>query len=95
MSELLYGGTGGVMLCSFVVSPMWVNDNTITNTFSLGDEKSGTHYAGVLRRGRFSNNYVLSPDWGITTYFSWLNGNPIDFDSRNIKSTKYSCDIRL
>lgn len=81
MNKFLLAGSVGIALLSASVSPVWADDNT--GTFSLGYAQSHTNHAGTLRGIRLANNYEMSPDWGLTTSFSWLNGSQRYSDNNN------------
>ncbi|HAE2798980.1 TPA_asm: Ail/Lom family outer membrane beta-barrel protein, partial [Salmonella enterica subsp. enterica serovar Heidelberg] len=70
-------------------SPVWADDNA--STFSLGYAQSHTNHAGTLRGVRLANNYEMSPDWGLTTSFAWLNGSQrySDESSNGRVTTRY------
>ncbi|EDY8582322.1 Ail/Lom family outer membrane beta-barrel protein, partial [Salmonella enterica] len=89
MNKMLLAGSAGIVLLSAAASPVWADDNA--STFSLGYAQSHTNHAGTLRGVRLANNYEMSPDWGLTTSFAWLNGSQrySDESSNGRVTTRY------
>ncbi|ECW3357131.1 STM3031 family outer membrane protein [Salmonella sp. 32070601201500089SM] len=86
MNKMLLAGSAGIVLLSAAASPVWADDNA--STFSLGYAQSHTNHAGTLRGVRLANNYEMSPDWGLTTSFAWLNGSQrYSYESSNGRVT--------
>ncbi|EBW6364457.1 porin family protein [Salmonella enterica subsp. enterica serovar Oranienburg] len=81
----------GIVLLSASASPVWADENA--GIFSLGYAQAHTNHAGTLRGIRLANNYEVSPEWGVTTSFSWLNGSrrySDDGDNGRVTTRYYS-----